>query len=204
MCYKHIIIKKASLIRVLRRACLALGICACLGPHAYAGTGPEAGPGLAAASARVSKLVLNGAGIRKQYFRNIYIGALYLDRRCASPEEAIAAPGPKSIQLHILYPEIGKEEVVRSWEEGFRNNLTGEEMAGIEERLGLFASMALDIRRGDDVRFDFTPGGGTTVSINGRRMGTIEGDDFFRALLKVWLGPHPADMRLKMAMLGIG
>ena len=65
---------------------------------------------------RASALVLNGAGIRKQYFRNIYIGALYLDRRCASPEEAIAASGPKSILLHILYPEIGREEVVRSWE----------------------------------------------------------------------------------------
>jgi hypothetical protein len=33
-------------------------------------------------------------------------------------------------------------------------------------------------------------------------MGTVEGNDFNRALLKIWLGSKPADGGLKKAWLG--
>jgi hypothetical protein len=40
------------------------------------------------------------------------------------------------------------------------------------------------------------------VRLNGEWRGSVEGNDFFRALLKVWLGPDPASKSLKQDMLG--
>jgi hypothetical protein len=36
----------------------------------------------------------------------------------------------------------------------------------------------------------------------GEVLGTVQGEDFYRALLKVWLGDKPADKGLKKAWLG--
>ena len=38
--------------------------------------------------------------------------------------------------------------------------------------------------------------------MNGKVMGLVEGDDFFTAILKIWLGEEPSDSDLKEAMLG--
>ena len=52
------------------------------------------------------------------------------------------------------------------------------------------------------IRFDYLPEEGTQVWLNDDLMCTIKGMDFYRALLKVWLGSMPSDMDLKEAMLG--
>ena len=50
---------------------------------------------------------------------------------------------------------------------------------------------------------DFVPGEGTLFSFDGRAVGEpIEGDDFFAAILAIWLGPKPADAGLRDALLG--
>ena len=43
---------------------------------------------------------------------------------------------------------------------------------------------------------------GTRVVVNGEAKGIVAGDDFHRALLRIWLGDQPADTSLKKAMLG--
>jgi hypothetical protein len=54
------------------------------------------------------------------------------------------------------------------------------------------------------VHIDFIPGSGTRINVNGQDMLTIPGEDFFRALLRIWLGRKPVDGRLRDAMLGGG
>jgi hypothetical protein len=46
------------------------------------------------------------------------------------------------------------------------------------------------------------PDEGTQVWINDMLKGSVPGEDFSRALLKIWLGSKPADAGLKDAMLG--
>jgi hypothetical protein len=46
------------------------------------------------------------------------------------------------------------------------------------------------------------PRGDTRVWINDAQRGTVQGADFQRALLRVWLGNKPADTDLKQALLG--
>ena len=45
-------------------------------------------------------------------------------------------------------------------------------------------------------------GTGTAVRINDELRGTVAGNAFYRALLKVWLGDKPVSKPLKKAMLG--
>jgi hypothetical protein len=58
------------------------------------------------------------------------------------------------------------------------------------------------MKDGDEIVLTVSPGTGTTVALNGAEKGTIAGDDFGTALLKVWLGDHPPSEELKAGLLG--
>ena len=53
------------------------------------------------------------------------------------------------------------------------------------------------------ILLDFLPDSGTGLVVNGQARGKpIAGDDFYRALLRIWLGDKPVDGDLKRGMLG--
>ena len=147
-------------------------------------------------------LSLNGAGVRSKLFIKIYVGALYLLKTGNKPEAIIAAPGAKSMQMTMLYKEVEAEKITEGWNDGFEANLTDAELKAVENRLEKFNALFPDLRRGDIVRMDYSPDTGTQLSVNGSQLGVIEGEDFFAALLKVWIGDHPADEKLKKGLLG--
>lgn len=147
-------------------------------------------------------LVLNGAGIRKKLFMKIYVCALYLTAKRTVASEILADPEAKRIVMSFLYKEVGVERQVEGWNKGFRDNNSGEELKGLQDRINLFNSLFTTVRKGDVIRFDYMPEEGTQVWINDTLNGTVPGEDFFAALLKIWLGPKPAEANLKDALLG--
>lgn len=46
------------------------------------------------------------------------------------------------------------------------------------------------------------PGAGVEVNVNGTVKGTVEGDDFAKAFLSIWLGAAPPNPGLKTGLLG--
>ena len=52
------------------------------------------------------------------------------------------------------------------------------------------------------MRIYYRPDTGTEVRINGEWRGAIKGNEFFRALLGIWLGEDPVSKSLKQEMLG--
>lgn len=146
-------------------------------------------------------LSLNGAGIRRKLFFKIYVGALYLPRPAHTPDAVLAMPDPKRVSMHFLYKEVSREKLARGWREGFENNLDPRALQGLASRLARFNKLFRTVRRGDVVELDFLPDGRTEVWINNELQGQVEGADFQRALLRVWLGRAPADEDLKRAML---
>lgn len=149
-----------------------------------------------------SKLVLNGAGIRTKFIFDIYIGSLYLKEKRVTADEIYKIHGEKRVSMHFLYDEVEKEKLTNGWTEGFKNNLSDKEYEKFKLRLTQFNSLFLSVKKGDVINLDFMPTTGTFVIINDKKMGLVPGDDFFVALLKVWLGQEPADDDLKEAMLG--
>ncbi|MBW2501820.1 MAG: chalcone isomerase family protein [Deltaproteobacteria bacterium] len=148
------------------------------------------------------ELVLNGAGIRVKLFMKIYVGALYLKARQTSVDAVLSDPGAKRIVMNFLYKELSTKKLVDAWNTGFTNNSTPAEVKALQERITRFNAMFDTVHRGDVIRLDYLPDAGTQVWINDTLKGTVAGEDFSRALLRIWLGPKPPDVNLKNAMMG--
>jgi hypothetical protein len=151
-------------------------------------------------------LILNGAGVRhKLAFLKIYVGALYLPAKNTSAEEVLRDPGPKRVSMHVLVDELTAKELTASLNNALAANHIPAELALIESRiqdLNRMMSALGTVRKGGVVLIDYLPGVGTRVTINGEEKITIRGEDFFRALLRIWIGAKPVDGRLRDAMLG--
>lgn len=153
-------------------------------------------------SSQSTKLVLNGAGIRTKFIFDIYVGALYLEKKQNSANAVYTQQGEKRVSMHFLYDEISKEKLTNAWSDGFNSNHSSEELGKLNARITQFNNLFTPAKKGDVINLNFIPGKGTTVVVNNKKMGTVKGDDFFTAVLKIWLGDQPADSDLKNAMLG--
>jgi hypothetical protein len=147
-------------------------------------------------------LVLNGAGIRQKLFIKVYVGALYLKAQRTAVNDVLDDPGAKRIVMSFLYKEVSTKKLVEGWNKGFAGNSKPEELKLLQDRINQFNALFNTVHRGDVIRLDYKPADGTQVWINETLKGTVPGEDFFRAVLKIWLGPKPADENLKDAMLG--
>jgi len=148
------------------------------------------------------RLTLNGAGIRSKFFFKIYVAALYLPSPTSESEIIIATDQPNRVLMHFVYSEVEKEKLIDGWIDGFNNNISKEEMKGVEGRLAKFNTLFETVVEGDQILLDYQPNKGTQVTIKGKVKGTIPGHDFNQALLRVWLGPEPVTSDLKEALLG--
>jgi hypothetical protein len=147
-------------------------------------------------------LQLNGMGYRTKFFFKIYVGGLYTEKKVSTTEQVLALKGPKRVIMHMVYDEVSGEKMANAWQEGFEDNNSEAQLKALSSRLSTLKSYFDDMKAGDVILLDYMPGKGTVVTIRGKQKGIIEGDDFYNALLKVWLGDDPADEDLKTAMLG--
>ena len=109
-------------------------------------------------------LKLNGAGIRSKFFFKIYVGALYLPEKTKDAEAAINMDGPKRILMHFLYKEVEKEKLLEGWNDGLKNNHTGEQFETLKARLDAFNELFATVKRGDRIELDYLPEAGTRRS----------------------------------------
>jgi long-chain acyl-CoA synthetase len=150
------------------------------------------------------ELVLNGAGVRSKMFVKGYVGALYLAQKKSAADAVLADKGQKRVALHILRDDVPADKMLSGLKEGLADNNSQAEMTALDARIKDFGSMLSAVKvynKGNVIAFDFLAAS-TRVSINGEAKGTIPGEDFSRALLKVWLGEKPVDSSLKKGMLG--
>ncbi len=151
-------------------------------------------------------LVLNGAGVRtKLAFAKLYVGALYLPAKQPAAEAIFKDAGAKRIAMFVLADEITARELVASLNNALAANHIPIELALIEARLRQLNDMMLKVgvlKKGAVVTLSFLPATGTHIHINGEEKLVIKGEDFFRAMLRIWIGNKPVDGRLRDAMLG--
>lgn len=150
-------------------------------------------------------LQLNGAGIRYRFVVKVYAAGLYLTSTAGTPEAVMSASGPKRLQVSMLR-EIDANELGRLFTRGMQDNATREEFSKLIPgtiRMSDIFSARKRLRAGDSFSVDFVPGVGTTVLVNGQPQAEpIKEPEFFNALMRIWLGPVPADAGLKSALLG--
>ncbi len=150
-------------------------------------------------------LVLNGSGVRSKFMFKVYAIGLYLPARTKDAAQAIAQAGPKRIRI-VTLRDVGADMFVSGLAKGVEKNQDAGELAALKPRLDQFTATlkALgEVKKGSVVTLDLLSGGLTRLSLNGAPLGKdIPGEDFYRALMRVWLGSEPAQDDLKTELVG--
>lgn len=150
------------------------------------------------------ELVLNGAGLRAVAWLKGYAAALYLPARTGAADQAVATPGPKRLQIRMLL-DVPAEEFIKSIDKGIERNSAdqAEALAGRRDEFDRRVRALGSVKKGDIVNLDYLPGQGLLFSVNGRPQGApIDGEPFYAAVLRIFLGAQPVDSRLKSSLLG--
>jgi hypothetical protein len=150
-------------------------------------------------------LILNGAGTRHRAVFKVYDMALYTTKKVSKVDELLALPGPKRINF-VALRELPSTDLGRLFLKGMGENSSKDLMtkhALASTRLIEVFSGKAKLMPGDSFAMEFVPGKGTQFFITGKPQGEPVGDgEFFSMILKIWVGPAPADNLLKEALLG--
>ena len=151
-----------------------------------------------------TKLQLNGAGVRYRAVFKVYTASLYVGKKVTTPEELFAAAGPKRMNLTLLR-DIESNELGKAFTRGFEDNSPKAEMSKLIPgliRMGQIFSEQKKMTPGETITIDWVPGTGTVISVRGKQQGeAFKEPEFYAALMRIWLGPNPADFKLKDALL---
>lgn len=157
-----------------------------------------------------STLTLNGTGKRQVAIYPLYLAALYLPQKAGAPDAIYSQTGPKRLEMRIVIPlvkDVSTQEFVKAITKGVNRNSTEAEKAAVAERVKQFNAAIAEVgrvKKGDLLHIDYLPAqGGTILTVNGKVWGQpIEGQDFYTAFLKVFLGDNNSDARLRAGLLG--
>lgn len=151
------------------------------------------------------KLGLNGLGTRYKAIFKVYDMGLYTTTKATTLQDVIAAPGPKKLHF-VALRELPGTDLGVLFLRGMRENSSPElntKYAASANRLVEIFSGKSKIMPDENFSIEFVPGKGTTFYIMDKPQGAAIGDaEFFAMVLRIWLGPVPADYKLKDALLG--
>ncbi len=149
-----------------------------------------------------SPLALNGLGLRLATMLKVrvYVAALYVASPSKDGKAILGSNTRKQLVLHFVR-DVDAGELNDAWDEGFESNAK-EQLPTLQGRIEGFKSWMADMKTGQRLTFTSNPGAGVELDVNGKVAGRVEGDDFSKALLSIWLGEHPPNPGLKAGLLG--
>jgi hypothetical protein len=151
------------------------------------------------------KVQLNGAGTRYKGPFKVYTAGLYLPKKAGTPEDALGITGAKRMSVTMLR-EIDAGELGKLFIRGVEDNMERTAMSKLIPGLMRMSQIFTDhkkLQAGDQFTLYWVPGTGTIVYVRGVQQGEpFKEPEFFNALMRIWLGPVPADWKLKDSLLG--
>ncbi|MFA9216625.1 MAG: chalcone isomerase family protein [Sphingomonadaceae bacterium] len=151
------------------------------------------------------ELKLNGAGLRTKMIFKVYALGLYLPEKKTTVADILAQDGPRRVSI-VMLRELSSEDFGEAFMKGLNANSSASERAKVLPQTMKFGEIFAQIqtlKKGDALTMDWTPGVGTQCMLNGKKIGEVMPDvAFYNAILRIWLGEHPADSALKPALLG--
>ena len=150
-------------------------------------------------------LQLNGAGLRTRVFFKVYVAGLYVPQKAKDANTLLAQKGPRRVAITMLR-NVDSDTFSASLVEGLKNNLSEAQFTGFKAQIDALNAnfkAAGEAKKGDVIHLEFAPDTGTRVVVNGKPSGAaIPGEDFYTAVLRIWLGDKPVDGDLKKGLVG--
>ena len=151
------------------------------------------------------ELQLNGMGLRNRVFFKVYVAGLYLPQKAQSADQVLRMAGSKRVSI-VMLRDVGAETFVASLVDALKDNLSEPAASALKPQVDALTGVMQKIgeaKKGMTIALDFVPGAGTAVLVNGAPQGgPIAGDEFYPALLRIWLGDKPVQEDLKKGFLG--
>ncbi len=159
----------------------------------------------AAAQVGGAALQLNGAGVRTRAIFSVYVAALYVPQKAGDAAALLAQKGPRRISITMLR-NVDADTFAEALNDGLRKNHSEAQLAGWKaqiETLNANLKVAGEAKKRDVIHLEFLPDTGTRLVVNGQAKGAaIPGEDFYAAVLRIWIGDKPVDASLKKGLLG--
>ncbi len=151
-------------------------------------------------------LQLNGAGVRVKVIIDVYAAGLYVGKRDASAQALLSQSGAKSMQI-VLLRDLTGEDFADAMIKGFHKNNSDADVTRFQARLEDLRKTMVSfgtVKKGTAIQLNLVPGAGIRTLVDGSQKGSdIQGEDFYAALLKIWLGSKPVDDDLKTGLLSV-
>lgn len=144
-------------------------------------------------------LYLNGVGVRKYLFAEIYTAALYLTEKKKDEKTVLESIAPKVIHMRY-HRAISKADMIRAWRASLESARTadgGPFTAAIREFEKSIIATTPDL----EIKYVFSAEGVTVL--NPKSTHAIKAPGFSRFLLSTWIGADPPTEELKLGLLGI-
>ncbi len=154
------------------------------------------------ASVGGKELVLNGAGVRTKVVFKVYVCSLYLPAK-ATDLAGVLAANPRRVQLNLLR-DLSADDLAGALADGIKETSSAEQASAVKAQTDQLLSIMKSVgqaKTGEVVTMDFV-GAETRISFNGQSKGTIAGEPFNAALMRIWLADKPVQADLRKAMLG--
>jgi hypothetical protein len=152
-----------------------------------------------------ASLQLNGAGVRTRAFFKVYVAALYVPQKSGDAGTLLAQKGARRITITMLR-NVDAQTFADALNDGLRGNHSEAQLAGWKsqiEALNANLKAAGEAKKGDVIQLELVPEAGMRVVVNGQLRGSvIPGEDFYTAVMRIWLGDKPVDSSLKKGLLG--
>ena len=134
----------------------------------------------------------------------MYVIGLYLPEKKTDAAAVLALAGPKRAEIHMLR-DVGADTFTNALVEGLKANHSEADYQALEPRVKELSDIMAQIGEAKDgmtIALDWT-GATTRLGVNGKPAGKpIAGEDFYRALLRIWIGDKPVQDDLKKSLLG--
>jgi len=127
-----------------------------------------------------------------------YVGAFYLPK-AVSAQKALRDI-PKALILHYFHA-IPAADFANATTAMIKKNVSDAAFKALKPRIKQMNSLYRDITPGDEYQATYIPGTGTSLALNGKKLGVVPGPKFAFAYFSIWLGEKPISKSFRDRLL---
>ncbi|MEM7261330.1 MAG: chalcone isomerase family protein [Planctomycetota bacterium] len=149
------------------------------------------------------RLIRNGAGLCEWgiFSWDVYWAALYLERPTTRFADIVDSKKTKRIHLNFSR-KLSREQMVDAYRAAFEANAGKKRQAELKASIDQLLGMLTAVKAKDSLRLTYVPDVGTSLKLNGKQLGLIEGAEFGSLVFELYVGKKPPTKALKKGLLG--